>query len=109
MVGRTIGHYEIAERIGAGGMGEVYRARDTRLERDIAFKVVSTALSDADHAQGRLRKEALALSRLSHPNIATVHDFDIIDGVTFVAMELVPGADVRDRIAAGPLLERDVL
>ena len=108
MVGRTIGHYEITECIGSGGMGEVYRAWDTRLERDVALKVVTTELSSAD-ADGQLRKEARSLSRLNHPNIATVHDFNTADGVTFVAMELVPGVDVRERLALGPLPERDVL
>ncbi len=108
MIGRTLGHYVIAERIGAGGMGEVYRAHDTRLERDVALKVVSTDPSSPE-AHAQLRKEARALSRLNHPNIATVYDFDIVDGVTFVAMELVPGMDVRQRLAAGALPESDVL
>ena len=108
MVGRTIGHYEITECIGSGGMGEVYRAWDTRLERDVALKIVTTDLSSAD-GDGQLRKEARSLSRLNHPNIATVHDFNTADGVTFVAMELVPGVDVRERLAMGPLPEREVL
>jgi tetratricopeptide (TPR) repeat protein len=109
MVGRTLGQYLVVESIGAGGMGEVYRARDTRLERDVALKVVSARVLDSEPAQRRLRKEALALSRLNHPNIAVVHDFNIVDGVAFVAMELVPGIDLRDRLASGPLPERDVI
>jgi eukaryotic-like serine/threonine-protein kinase len=108
MIGRTIGHYVVSERIGAGAMGEVYRAHDTRLDRDVALKVVSTDPSSPE-AYSQLRKEARALSRLNHPNIATVHDFDSIDGVTFVTMELVPGMDVRERVAAGAMPEADVL
>ena len=109
MIGRTLGHYTVVERLGAGGMGEVYRARDSRLERDVALKVVSSDLVEDEEAQRRLRKEALALSRLSHPNIAVVYDLDTVDGVTFVVMELVPGEDLRDRMNRGPVAEKEIV
>jgi serine/threonine protein kinase len=109
MIGRTLGHYVIAERLGAGGMGEVYRARDTRLERDVALKVLTGDAMAAPDARRQLRKEALALSRLNHPNIATVHDFDEAEGLAFVVMELVAGQDLRERLAAGPLAEGEVI
>jgi len=76
LIGKTFSHYRILDRIGAGGMGVVYRALDERLSRDVAMKVLpSDALAD-ETARKRFRKEALALSKLNHPNIATVHDFD---------------------------------
>jgi eukaryotic-like serine/threonine-protein kinase len=109
MIGRALGHYTIIDRLGAGGMGEVYRARDARLERDVALKVVASNLAEDEEAQRRLRKEALALSSLSHPNIAVVYDFDAFDGVTFVVMELVLGSDLRDRLNRGPLEEKEVV
>src|SRR5512146_1817576 len=88
---RLLGHYRILEKIGEGGMGVVYCARDERLERDIALKVLPRgALTDAG-ARQRFRQEALALSRLNHPNIATVHDFDTQEGIDFLVAELVPG------------------
>ncbi len=109
MIGRALGQYVIAERIGAGSMGEVYRAHDTRLERDVALKVVAKTLIEDEQAHKRLQKEARALSRLNHPNIAAVYDFDIVDEVAFVAMELVPGVDLRNRISTGALPEKDVI
>jgi serine/threonine protein kinase len=91
MIGQTLGHYRIVEKIGAGGMGVVYRAHDGHLERDVALKVLPTGAVANESACKQLRKEALALSKLSHPNIATVFDFDTQEGVDFLAMELVPG------------------
>jgi tetratricopeptide (TPR) repeat protein/predicted Ser/Thr protein kinase len=110
MIGRTIGgHYRILERIGAGGMGVVYRARDERLERDVAIKVLpDTAITD-DAARRRIRHEALALSRAAHPHIATVHDVGVDGDVHFIVMEYIPGENLSDRLAAGPLAEREVI
>lgn len=89
MIGRTLGHYRIIEKIGAGGMGVVYRAKDERLERDIALKILpSGALAD-DEMRKRFRKEALALSRLNHPNIATIHDFNSEGGVELPGLHQV--------------------
>lgn len=109
MIGRTIAHYRIVARIGAGGMGVVYRARDERLERDVAFKVLPPGLLADEGARRRFRKEALALSKLNHPNIQTVHDFDTQDGVDFLVTEYVDGVTLSDRVAAGALPEKDVL
>lgn len=109
MIGRTLGHYRIAEQIGAGGMGVVYRAHDQRLERDVALKVLPPGTLHDDSARKRFRKEALALSKLNHPNIETVHDFDTEDGVDFLVMELIPGISLDQRLLAGPLPEKDVL
>ncbi len=108
IVGRTLGHYRITEQIGAGGMGVVYRARDERLERDVALKVLLPAALSDDAARKRFRKEALALSRLNHPNVATVHDFDSQGGTDFLVTELVPGVTLDERIATGPLQEAEV-
>lgn len=91
MLGQTLGHYRIIERVGAGGMGIVYRAWDERLERDVAIKVLPTGALADDGTRARFRKEAMALSRLNHPNVATIHDFNTERGVDFLAMEYIPG------------------
>ncbi len=103
MIGQTLSHYRILEQVGEGGMGVVYRARDERLERDVAVKLLpADALAD-ESSRARFRREALALSRLSHPSIATVFDFDSTRGVDFIVMELVRGNSLAERIAAGAL------
>ncbi|HKQ57418.1 MAG TPA: protein kinase [Candidatus Eisenbacteria bacterium] len=103
MIGATLTHYRILEQLGAGGMGVVYRARDERLERDVAIKVLPAG-AIADEAQRRrFHREALALSRLNHPGVATVHDFDREDETDFIVMELVSGDTLAQRLAAGPL------
>ena len=109
MIGQTLGHYRIVERIGAGGMGEVYRARDEHLERDVALKVLPTGTLADESARKQFRKEALALSKLNHPNIATVFDFDTQEGEDFLAMELVPGEALNQRLEAGALKEKEVV
>jgi TolB-like protein len=108
LAGRTLAHYRILERIGAGGMGVVYRAHDTRLERDVAVKALPPGAFDDDDARRRFRKEALALSKLNHPNIETVHDFDSAEGVDFLVMELIPGTTLDARIAAERIPEREI-
>jgi len=87
----NLGRYRIEEQIGAGGMGVVYRARDQRLDRDVALKVLPPGTLADEGSRSRFRKEALALSRLSHPNIAVVHDFDTQDDTDFLVMEFIPG------------------
>lgn len=104
-----LGHYRIIEQIGAGGMGVVYRARDERLDRDVAVKVLPPGTLADDSARKRFRKEALALSRLNHPNIATVHDFDSEEGIDFLVTELVPGMTLDEKLMAGALPEQDVV
>src|SRR2546426_187783 len=108
MIGQTLSHYRILEQLGRGGMGVVYRSRDERLERDVAIKLLPEgALADPE-ARQRFRREALALSRLNHPAIATVHDFDSQDGIDFLVMEYVDGETLASRIAAGPLAPDEV-
>ena len=108
MIGKTLSHYRVVEKIGAGGMGEVYRARDERLERDVALKVLPAGTLSDESARKRFRKEALALAKLNHPHIATVHDFDTQDGVDFLVMEYVPGVTLSDKLRSGPLPEAEV-
>ena len=94
-----IGPYTITREIGRGGMGVVYLAHDTKLERDVAVKVLSTGTLTDESARKRFRREALALSRLNHPNIETVHDFDTQEGVDFLVMEYIPGVTLNETIA----------
>ncbi len=81
ILGRVLGHYRILEAVGAGGMGQVYRARDERLERDVALKILLSGTVTDEAARKRFRKEALALSRLNHPGIATIFDFNTQQGI----------------------------
>ena len=108
MIGQTLSHYRIVEKIGAGGMGEVYKAHDERLDRDVAVKVLHSGTLDDENARKRFRKEALALSKLNHPNIATVFDFDTQKGVDFIVMELVEGASLAEKVRTGPLAEKEI-
>ncbi len=109
VIGRTLGQYRILEEIGSGGMGVVYRARDERLERDVALKILPQGLLAGEVARRRFRREALALSKLTHPNIATIHDFDSHEGIDFLVMEYIPGVSLSDKIAGGPLPEPEFL
>jgi len=105
MLGQTLGRYRIVEHLGEGGMGVVFRAEDPRLERDVALKVLKPdALHDED-SRRRFRLEARALSRLLHPNIATLFDFDSDEGVDFLVLEFVPGESLARTLANGPLPE----
>ena len=108
LVGLQLGHYRVVERIGAGGMGEVYRAQDQHLGRDVAIKVLPPGTLTDETARTRFRNEALTLSRLNHSNIATIHDFDTQAGVDFLVMEYVPGTTLSEKLAAGPLPEKEV-
>ena len=108
MIGQTFGHYTILEKIGAGGMGHVYRARDMRLERDVAIKVLPPgSLADAD-IRKRFRQEALALSKLNHPNVATVHDFNSLNDVDFIVMEYITGKTLAAVIGSVGLPEKQI-
>ena len=106
---RQLGRYEILEKLGAGGMGEAFRARDNRLERDVAIKVLAPELVADEEARRRLRQEALSLSRINHPSIATIHDFDSHEGIDFVVMELVDGEPLSRRIPDSGLPETDAV
>jgi len=107
--GTKLGPYEIVAQLGAGGMGEVYRARDTRLERDVAVKVLPASLASDANLRQRLEREAKAVSKLSHPHICTLHDIGHQDGVDFLVMELVEGETLEHRLVKGPLPSDQVL
>jgi serine/threonine protein kinase len=97
--GSRLGAYEVLAELGAGGMGEVYRARDTTLRRDVAVKVVHGALCGNPEHVARFRQEARALATLNHPHVATVHEFDECDGICFLVMELVPGETLDEHLS----------
>ncbi len=108
-IGQTLGHYRIAEKIGAGGMGEVYRARDQHLSRDVAIKVLPPGTLADESARKHFHREALILSQLNHPNIATIYDFDSQQAVDFLVMEYISGTTLSERVVAGSLPEKEVL
>src|SRR5258708_38904736 len=107
--GTRLGPYELVSPLGGGGMGEVYRARDTRLERDVAIKVLPANLSSDPNLRQRLEREAKAVSKLSHPHICTLYDIGHQDGVDFLVMELVEGETLEQRLTKGPLPPNQVL
>jgi serine/threonine protein kinase len=106
--GSRLSHYRILERIGAGAMGVVCRARDERLERDVALKVLPPGSVADDDARRRVRAEAVLLSQLNHPGIATVYDFDTLDGVSFLVLEFLPGEGLDTRLRRGPLPQSEL-
>ena len=108
-IGQTLGRYRIEEEIGAGGMGVVYRAYDSKLERDLAIKVLAPGALDDPVARKRFRNEALVLSRLNHPSIQTIHDFDTVDGYNLLVSEFVQGTSLDVRVRAGALPEKEVI
>jgi len=101
--GTKLGPYEIQSPLGSGGMGEVYRAKDTRLDRTVAVKILPDHLSDNPDAKQRFDREARAISSLNHPNICTMHDVGHQDGIDFLVMEFLEGETLADRLAKGPL------
>ncbi len=101
--GTKLGPYEILSPLGAGGMGEVYKARDTRLERTVAVKVLPSHLSDSPEVRQRFEREAKTISQLSHPHICALHDVGNEGGVEYLVMELLEGETLADRLARGPL------
>ncbi len=107
--GTRLGPYEILAPLGAGGMGEVYRARDTRLDRDVAIKVLPQSVAGDAAALARFEREAKAVAALSHPNILAIHDVGTSDGITYAVMELLEGESLRQRFQEGPLPQRKAL
>ena len=107
--GTRLGHYEILGTIGAGGMGRVLRARDLELGREVALKVLPSEVADQPERLARFRREAKILASLNHPNIAAIHGLVDADGVLALSLELVPGEDLAQRLARGPVPVEDAL
>ncbi|MGE5414304.1 MAG: protein kinase domain-containing protein, partial [Syntrophomonadaceae bacterium] len=108
--GTRIGPYEILSTLGAGGMGEVYRARDAKLGREIALKILPPSVADDRGRRLRFEQEARSASALNHPNILTIYDIGEADGALYIAMELVEGKTLRELVASGePLPTRRLL
>src|ERR1700693_6257876 len=96
--GTHVGSYEVLAPLGAGGMGEVYRAHDTELGRDVAIKVLPEAFAHDPERLSRFQREAKMLASLNHPNIATIHGFEKSNGTSYLVMELVPGETLAERV-----------
>src|SRR5271157_2993821 len=107
--GTKLGPYELQSPLGAGGMGEVYCARDTRLDRTVAIKILPAHLSSNSEARQRFEREARAISSLNHPNICTLYDVGHQDGMDYLVMEFLEGETLGDRLAKGPLPPEQVL
>src|ERR1051326_1073189 len=109
MVGEKLGQYRILDKLGEGGMGVVYRARDERLDREVAIKVLpsGTLATDADRRQ--FAREANALARLNHPNVEILYEFDSLEGTDFLVMEFVPGTTLATRIGGHALADNDIV
>src|SRR5262247_1389607 len=101
--GTRLGPYEVVSTLGAGGMGEVYRARDTRLKRDVAIKVLPESVASNPDRLARFQREAEVLASLNHPNIAAIHGLEESNGTRALVMELVEGETLADRISRGPI------
>src|SRR6516165_7374317 len=103
MIGKRVAHYQVESELGAGGMGEVYRATDTRLGRSVALKILPDIFARDEERVARFEREARVLASLNHPNIAVLHGFERADGKQFLVMELVEGQTLAERIARGPI------
>lgn len=109
IIGQKLGHYSVLEILGAGGMGEVYRAHDEQLGRDVALKILPTGSLNDESARRQFHREALVLAKLNHPHIETVFEFSTQDGVDFLAMELIRGVPLSEKLKAGPMPESEVV
>src|SRR5262245_8672254 len=107
--GSHVGPYEILDAVGAGGMGEVYRARDTRLGRTVAIKVLSAEISNRPELRERFEREAQTISALNHPHICTLHDVGHHDGIDYLVMEYLEGETLASRLERGPLPPREAI
>src|SRR6202050_5138742 len=108
-IGTKLGPYEIQSLLGAGGMGEVYRARDTRLDRTVAIKILTQGLADTPEVRQRFEREARAVSSLSHPHICVLYDVGHKDGIEYLVTEYLEGETLAARIAKGPLTTSELL
>src|SRR6185295_11754193 len=107
MIGTKLAHYEITSHLGTGGMGEVYQAIDSKLERNVAIKLLPEAFTHDAERSARFEREARVLAQLNHPHIAVIHGLESDSGRKFLVMELVPGETLAERIQRGPIdLER---
>src|SRR5438876_1803612 len=104
--GTRLGPYDVISALGAGGMGEVYRARDARLGRDVAIKVLPDRIAQDPEALGRFEREARAVAALSHPNILSIFDFGTEDGIIYSVTELLEGETLRGKLDAGPISQK---
>src|ERR1041385_7139773 len=109
MIGQLIGHYRVSAKLGAGGMGEVYRATDERLGREVALKVLPQSLHRDAAALERFQREARAASALNHPNISVIYDIGEHEGQPYLVMELLEGQTIRERISTFPFSLDEIL
>ncbi len=109
MVGTTISHYKVLEKIGQGGMGEVFLAQDTTLDRKVALKFLPEKMQQDSTAQKRVLREAKSAAALDHPYICHIHEVGEAEGKSFISMEYLQGETLKDKLAQGPLPLRDAL
>ncbi len=109
MVGKTISHYKVLEKIGSGGMGEVYRATDTKLNRDVALKILPQQFASDSQRMARFQREAEVLASLDHPNIGQIYGIEEAGQTKALVLQLIEGPTLAERIAQGPIPVEDAL